>query len=110
MPDRDDAMKPPERTADAPPPDRGAGLPRLLLLLALLVATGIGTVWEHLRAVRAGYRLHALEVERERLREELRKLEVKRSQEERLDVLEERARRLGIEIPGAPAPVGETSG
>jgi hypothetical protein len=80
-------------------------LPKLLIVLAVLVAVGISTVWEHLRAVRAGYRLAALEQQREKLREERRKLEVKRAKEERLDVLEERARKIGVPIPGeAPAP------
>src|SRR4051794_40990169 len=91
-------------------PDRGHRLPRLLLTLALLVGAGIATVWHHVRVVRAGYRLNALEVERERLREERRRLEIKRAQESRLDVLEERARKLGIPIPGHLPPVEAVGG
>ncbi|HVY62358.1 MAG TPA: hypothetical protein VHF22_11930 [Planctomycetota bacterium] len=89
--------------------ESGGRLPRLLLLLAVLVGAGIATVWEHVRAVRAGYRLNALEVEREKLREERRRLEIKRAEEARLDRLEDRARHLGIAIPGevqTPEAVG----
>lgn len=91
-------------------PDRGHRLPRLLLALAVLVGAGIATVWHHVRVVRAGYRLNALEVERERLREERRRLEIKRAQESRLDVLEERARKLGIPIPGQLPPAEVVGG
>ncbi len=91
-------------------PDRTGRLPRLLLLFALLVGTGIATIWEHVRAMRAGYRLHALEVEREKLREERRRLEIRRVREERLEALEERARALGIEIPGQKPPAEAVGG
>ena len=77
-----------------------ARLSKLLLLFAMIVAVGIATVWQHVRAVRAGYRLHALEVQREKLREEHRRLEVKHAREARLETLEERARKLGLPIPG----------
>lgn len=89
----------------------GGRLPKVALAMAALVAIGIATVWQHARAVRAGYRLHALEVERERLREERRRLEIRRAREERLDLLEERARKLDIEAPGrAGAPAAERGG
>ena len=84
-------------------------LPKLMLLLAMIVAMGIATVWEHVRATRAGYRLHALEIQREKLREEQRRLEIKRMREDRLEVLEERAKKLGIPMPGE-AGVGEVAG
>jgi cell division protein FtsL len=83
---------------------------RILLCLAVLVAIGISTVWEHVRAVRAGYKLHALEVQREKLREERRRLEIRRAREERLEVLEERARRLGMPIPGEALPLEAQGG
>lgn len=73
---------------------------KLLFLFAMIVAVGIGTVWQHVRAVRAGYRLHALEMQREKLREEHRRLEVKHAREERLETLEDRARKLGLPVPG----------
>jgi len=95
----------------APPPEPGRGrLPRLLLFLAVLVSTGIGTVWEHVRAVRAGYRLHALETQRERLHEERRRLEIKKAHEERIDILEERARKLKIPSPMDLPPIEGVGG
>jgi cell division protein FtsL len=99
-------MRPPE---DPPEPGRGR-IPRLLLFLAVIVASGIGTVWEHVRAVRAGYRLHALEAQRERLTEERRRLEIKKAREERLDVLERRAKDLGIPNPALAPPVEGVGG
>src|SRR5438309_1906838 len=63
--------------------ESGGRLPRLLLALAVLVGAGIATVWEHVRTVRAGYRLNGLEVEREKLREERRRLEIKHADEAR---------------------------
>ncbi len=79
-------------------------LPKLLLILAAVVSIGVSTVWQHLRALRAGYRLAALEAARERLHAERRFLEVMRAREERLDRLEERARKIGVPIPGERSP------
>jgi hypothetical protein len=89
-------------TSSAPGDGR---LSKLLLLFAVIVAAGISTVWEHVRAVRAGYRLHGLEIQREKLREEHRRLEVKLAREERLETLEGRARKLGLPIPGEAAEI-----
>ncbi len=75
-----------------------------LLTLASFVAIGLLAVQQQVRAVRAGYRLGALEHERAELREQRRRLEVKRLAESRLDALENKARALGIEIPGENDP------
>ncbi|RME71015.1 MAG: hypothetical protein D6776_10860 [Planctomycetota bacterium] len=75
-----------------------------LLFLVVLVAVGLLAVQQELRAVRAGYRLGALEHERAELRERRRRLEVQVLAESRLDVLEQRARRLGLEVPGQRDP------
>jgi len=95
----------PSSASPSVPRETGAGPSGWLLthyLLALLVLCGLGiaTVWQHTRAVRAGYRLGALERQREALREEERKLDLERARESRLDVLMERARRLDVRIPG----------
>jgi hypothetical protein len=75
-----------------------------LLTLAVLVAIGLLAVQQQVRAVRAGYRLGALEHERAELRERRRRLEVQLLTESRLEALEERARTLGLEIPGEEDP------
>ncbi len=70
------------------------------LALVVLVAIAVATVLQHVRVVRAGYRIHALERDRERLVEQRRRLELRRAREARWEALVERARRLGISIPG----------
>jgi hypothetical protein len=71
-----------------------------VLALLVFIALALATVWQQVRLTRAGYRLHALEQDRERLVEQRRKLEVRRAREERVDVLVERARKLGLALPG----------
>ena len=75
-------------------------LSRVFFALAVLVALAVATVAAQVRAVRAGYRLHALEVERERLTEEARRLELVHARESGIEKLKERARRLGLPLPG----------
>lgn len=70
------------------------------LALVVLVALAVATVWQQVRLVRSEYRLQALEVDRDRLTEQRRKLEVRRAREERVDLLVDRARRLGLRLPG----------
>jgi hypothetical protein len=69
------------------------------LALLVFIAVGVLAVVQHVRVVRAGYRLAALERDRDRLVEQRRRLELRRAREERYDVLAERARRLGIAVP-----------
>jgi hypothetical protein len=71
-----------------------------VVALAALTSVGAVTVWQHMRAVRAGYRLGALEKERQALREQERKLELLRLEESALEALERRARELDLPIPG----------
>jgi cell division protein FtsL len=91
-------------SARAPAEGGGGRISRLLLALAVLVGVGIATVQEHVRALRAGYRLQTLEHERESLREERRRLEIRAAKESRIDVLEERARKVALPIPGEIPP------
>jgi hypothetical protein len=74
------------------------------LALALLVAVSIAAVWQQVRIIRAGYRLAGLAHDRDRLVEQKRRLTVRRAREARIDALLERARKLGIEIPGEEKP------
>lgn len=76
-----------------------------MVALAVVVGLAIATIWQHVRMVRAGYRLQALERDRDRLDEQRRKLELKLAAEERWDALVERARALGIAVPGEEPPL-----
>lgn len=75
-------------------------LTQYVIAVATLVVIGVATVWLHMRAVRAGYRLGALESERVSLRAQERKLELVKTHESRLEALEARAKRLGLRLPG----------
>lgn len=107
------AGSPPEGPGGPPQEGCRAGgatafrITQYLIALAVLVAIGIATVWQHTRFVRAGYRLGALEREREELREQERKLELQRVRESRLEALEERARKLGLRLPSEDPEVYE---
>ncbi len=89
-----------------PAGDRGLGLLAYALALAVLIGLGVATVAVQVRSVRAGYRVRELEAERERLTEVRRRLELARVRESRLDALEKRAQRLGIELTVTPATPG----
>ncbi|GIW71103.1 MAG: hypothetical protein KatS3mg102_0645 [Planctomycetota bacterium] len=92
------------RGADGARMERAMRLGCYVLALLTLVVIALLSVQQQVRAVRAGYRLGTLEHERAELREQLRRLEVQVLQESRMEVLEERARRLGLEIPGREDP------
>ena len=72
------------------------------LTLVAIVCVAIAAVWQQVRIVRAGYRLQALERDRDVLSEERRELELTREHEARWEALVERARKLHIPIPGEP--------
>jgi hypothetical protein len=70
------------------------------LLLMLMGGTGIAVIHQQTRRVRAGYRLSVLDAERSKLREQERKLDLKKTREGRLEALTERARALKLRLPG----------
>jgi len=77
------------------------GVIRYLIALGLILALGLATVREQVRAMRAGYRIQELERRREQLVEMRRRLEVQRERESRPDLLVGRATKLGMPIPDA---------
>jgi hypothetical protein len=80
---------------------------QFVLALAVFVAISFAAVCEQVRIVRAGYRLQAIERDRERLVEQRRRLELRRAREARWDVLVERAQKLGIALPGEASSEAE---
>ena len=74
------------------------------LALVIVVCVAIAAIWQQVRVVRAGYRLHGLERDRDLLPEERRQLELARAHEARWDALIERAHKLRIPVPGEEKP------
>jgi hypothetical protein len=70
------------------------------LTLIAIVSVAISAIWQQVRIVRAGYRLQALERDRDVLSEERRELQLVREHEARWEALVERAKKLSLSIPG----------
>lgn len=86
----------------------------ILLLISVVAGSLIYATWQHVEALRLGYRTDQLVRERDRREAEKRQLELERAYQRSPQVIEELARRLGmirpdsskvIVIGGKPRPV-----
>ena len=73
-------------------------LSHYLAVLVVVAGLGIWVVGLHVERVRAGHRIHRLELEREKLLRERKQLRLRFEQEATPEKLRERARPMGIGV------------